>query len=53
MDAFHSVMAHGASLVLSGFYEEDTPMLLQKAAALGLHEVSRKVDNNWCCLVLS
>lgn len=53
MDAFHSVMAHGASLVLSGFYEEDTPMLLQKAAALGLHEVSRKVDNRWCCLVLS
>ena len=53
MEAFHSVMAHGASLVLSGFYEEDAPMLLQKAETLGLHEVSRKVDNNWCCLTLS
>ena len=53
MEAFHSVMAHGASLVLSGFYEEDAPMLLQKAETLGLHEVSRKIDNNWCCLVLN
>ena len=52
MEAFHSVMAHGASLVLSGFYEEDAPMLLQKAETLGLREVSRKVDNNWCCLTL-
>lgn len=53
MEAFHNVMASGASLVLSGFYTEDAPMLLQKAETLGLHEVSRKVDNNWCCLLLS
>jgi ribosomal protein L11 methyltransferase len=53
MEAFHNVMASGASLVLSGFYTEDAPMLLQKAETLGLHEVSRKVDNNWCCLLLA
>ncbi len=53
MEAFHGVMAQGASLVLSGFYEEDAPMLLQKAETLGLHEVSRKIENDWCCLVLS
>ncbi len=53
MEAFHNVMASGASLVLSGFYTEDAPMLLQKAGTLGLHEVSRKVDNNWCCLLLA
>ena len=53
MEAFHNVMASGASLVLSGFYTEDAPMLLQKAESLGLHEVSRKVDNNWCCLLLN
>lgn len=52
MESFRSVMAQGAALVLSGFYEEDAPMLLQKAETLGLHEVSRKVDNNWCCLCL-
>ncbi len=53
MEAFHNVMASGASLVLSGFYTEDAPMLLQKAETLGLHEISRKVDNNWCCLLLN
>lgn len=53
MEAYHNVMSSGASLVLSGFYTEDAPMLLQKAETLGLHEISRKVDNNWCCLVLS
>ena len=53
METFHNVMASGASLVLSGFYTEDAPMLLQKAESLGLHEVSRKVDNNWCCLLLA
>ena len=46
MESFRSVMAQGAALVLSGFYEEDAPMLLQKAETLGLH------DNNWCCLCL-
>lgn len=53
MEAFRSVMSADAQLVLSGFYTEDAPMLLQKAEALGLHEVSRKECNNWCCLVLS
>lgn len=53
MEAFYNVMASGASLVLSGFYTEDAPMLLQKAETLGLHEISRKVDNNWCCLLLN
>lgn len=53
MEHFHEVMAKDAILILSGFYEEDAPMLLQKAETLGLHEVSRKTDNNWCCLMLS
>ena len=53
MESFRDVMAQGATLVLSGFYEEDAPMLLQKAEALGLHEVSRMTDNNWCCLLLT
>ena len=53
MEAYHSVMSSDGRLVLSGFYEEDVPMLLQKAEALGLHEVSRKSENGWCCLQLS
>ncbi len=52
MDHFRNVMAHGATLILSGFYVEDAPMLLERAASLGLTEIARKTDNNWCCLVL-
>ena len=52
MKLFRSVMNVGATLILSGFYEEDVPVLLEKAEELGLHEITRKTDNNWTCLVL-
>jgi len=52
MRLFRSVMNSDATLILSGFYEEDVPVLLEKAAELGLHEIGRKTDNNWTCLVL-
>lgn len=53
MEHFHSVMAQDAVLILSGFYETDIPMLLQKAETLGMKEVSRKQDGDWCCLMLA
>ena len=49
---FRSVMNTDATLILSGFYEEDVPVLLEKANELGLHETARHTDNNWTCLVL-
>ena len=52
MKTFRSVMQEGSSLILSGFYEEDVPVLLDKAHELGLQEVGRRTDNNWTCLVL-
>ncbi len=52
MPRYHEVMARGGVLILSGFYEEDAPLLLKKAEAMGLHEISRKTDNGWCSLVL-
>lgn len=52
MPAFKEVMNLGGTLILSGFYTEDVPLLLEKAAELGLEERSRKIDNNWCMLVL-
>ena len=52
MRAFRSVMNIGGTLVLSGFYEEDIPVLLEKAEELGMHEINRQIDNNWACLVL-
>ena len=47
MRLFRSVMNTDATLILSGFYEEDVPVLLEKANELGLHETARHTDNNW------
>ena len=52
MRLFRSVMNTDATLILSGFYEKDVPVLLEKANELGLHETARHTDNNWTCLVL-
>lgn len=52
MAAFKEVMNVGATLILSGFYEEDIPMLLEKAWDMGLSEYSRFTDDKWSMLVL-
>lgn len=52
MKSFRSVLKEGGHLILSGFYEEDIPVLQEKAQEFGLHEISRKTDNKWACLVL-
>ncbi len=43
-------MAPGGRLILSGFYEEDADMLVERAAEFGLKEECRKVTNNWTML---
>jgi ribosomal protein L11 methyltransferase len=53
MHQFRDVMAGNSKLILSGFYEEDVPLLLEKAKQLGLEEYGRKTDTNWCCLALT
>ena len=52
MKAFRSVLADGGHLILSGFYEEDVPVLLEKARELGMQETGRRTDSNWTCLML-
>lgn len=52
MESFKSVIASNGTLILSGFYEEDIPILLDKAISLGFHETKRKFDKKWACLVL-
>lgn len=52
MSAFVEVMASQARLVISGFYENDIPLLLDKAKSLGLEETGRKEKDEWCCLQL-
>lgn len=52
MPAFKDVMASGASLILSGFYEDDIAPLLARAEELGLHEAARLANGDWRCLRL-
>ena len=53
MPMFREKMAPGAQLILSGFYTEDAPLLIEKANTLGLTLQQQKEDQNWCCLVFS
>ncbi len=50
MERFVSVMAPQATLILSGFYENDCPLLENKAQSLGLKLEGKKRDGDWCCL---
>ncbi len=42
----------GGRIFLSGFYTADIPMLLEKAASLGLAEVARRSREDWALIVL-
>ena len=50
---FKDVMTPNGILILSGFYEEDIPVLLEEAEKHGLHCVQQSTENRWACLVLS
>ena len=51
MNRFYQVMADGAILILSGFYENDCALLTDKAQSMGLSLVSERVSDHWACLV--
>ena len=51
MEAFVGKMAPHSTLLLSGFYEQDIPMLEEKANALGLKKQTQQHDGNWACLM--
>lgn len=50
--SYVSAMKPGARILLSGFYETDVPVIMEKAAPLGLRFVGTTVMNDWCCLEL-
>ena len=53
MPLFRQKMAPGASLILSGFYTDDIPLLIEKAATLGLSITAQREDHGWACIVLT
>ena len=52
MEHFVRVMAPGATLILSGFYQADCKMLEEKALSLGLHFATVTTDGDWVCMKL-
>lgn len=49
---YEDMMQPNGDLLLSGFYEADVPMLLEKAESLGLQCKSQTQRNEWTCLHL-
>lgn len=53
MEAMSRVMASGARLLLSGFYQADVPMLQQRARQLQLSVVHSQSDGQWAQITLA
>lgn len=51
--AYAAALKPGGTMLLSGFYEEDIPVIMNTAGPLGLQEVSHTVQNAWTCLRLT
>lgn len=53
MEEYASTLNTDATMILSGFYESDIPMLLKKAESIGLKEITHTTQgDNWACLIL-
>jgi len=53
MGAYAATLTPDAKMILSGFYESDIPMLLNKATQFGLTEYCHTTQGDgWACLVL-
>lgn len=51
-DAYAGALKEGGSMLLSGFYEEDVPLIEARALPLGLRVAEKKVRDKWCALRL-
>ncbi|MBB1550934.1 MAG: 50S ribosomal protein L11 methyltransferase, partial [Prevotella sp.] len=47
MPMFREIMSEDAVLILSGFYDDDIPMLKEKASSLNLSLTEVKEKNEW------
>lgn len=53
IEAYARTLRDGGTMLLSGFYESDIPVIMEKAAPLGLAETGHTVKgDNWTCLRL-
>ena len=52
LHVFCNKLKAGGQLLLSGFYTEDIPFLLDAAQKEGLSMIKKESDENWCMLLL-
>lgn len=52
LERYVAAMKPGASMILSGFYEHDIPIIMETAAKSGLTQTGYTVLNDWACLRL-
>lgn len=50
IDRYAENLKSGGSMYLSGFYEEDIPIISEAAARHRLHEANRKISNRWAAV---
>ena len=53
IDKYAKVLRKNGKMLLSGFYEQDIPIVMQTAEKLGLKEVLHNVKKNWTMLLLT
>lgn len=47
-----ALKAQGSRILFSGFYQDDVPMLIEKARTFGFHYVCEQHDEEWAMLLL-
>ncbi|MGV3706564.1 MAG: 50S ribosomal protein L11 methyltransferase [Arcticibacter sp.] len=52
IESYANVLKPGGTLILSGFYDEDCEVLLQKAAEFGIRFSEKRLTDNWASLKL-
>lgn len=52
MEAYQKAMKQQSSMILSGFYVEDIPMIEERAKVFGFETEGYSEENNWACLML-
>lgn len=50
MNEFSKIMNNNGHLLLSGFYQQDVPLLIETAKSLSLEFVGQQNDGDWACL---
>ena len=53
MERFREMMLGDGTMILSGFYEEDTETVCQEAQRLGFALKGKKTQDKWCCLTFA